>query len=307
MGKKGFEEFEALDDEALCQEARSGLTKTAKRVLLERYLKKIYWFPKEIMGADEEFCADFLDYAVEHVKGRDVFARFDPSRHVRFSTYFGVVLRNLYFDWLRVKKPYMRAVNIDSLDEAELPLAEAAAAVEEEEISDGARAEELIGKVGEPCKLLFKLLLLNNFYLREEEVRSLAEASGFDLAAVVKKLADSERECLEKSEKTKAHFDQLANVFWWKQLYEKKLSEREREGGITADELEVIRAKYEKRKNQYEKMLRRLRKRSEVVTLSYKSMADILNIRTETCAARLTRCKKKLLEEVAGDGEDADG
>ena len=148
MGKQdqSTEALASLSDEQLARLCAEGI-EAAERTLMQRHMQAIYWLPRRAFGAPEEELSGFLLYALEKIRQRDILAKFDPERGARFATWFGVVIRRLYLDYLRAGAGEPHAV----------PLEEDALSAPAEPAPDA--DDGLLARLQVQCRVLFKLLL----------------------------------------------------------------------------------------------------------------------------------------------------
>ncbi|MHC4870418.1 MAG: RNA polymerase sigma factor [Planctomycetota bacterium] len=290
-------DYSLLSDEELAQKCRQNIDE-AERALLDRYMQAVYWLPQRNFGAAEEDLSDFLIFAIEKIRKRHIFAKFDPESGTLFSTWFSVVTRNLYLDYLREHKYDPAFYELNSEDLA----AELAA---EEGVDEQQRnAELLLEKMELKCRTLFKMLLVNCFFLEADEIRWIAEQSGRSIMGVVYLLSEAEEEVREQDVERENKRAKLAAVYWWKCFYERKylsfankmnLPEEERDKNV-----EKMFNMLQKKKEQHLRILEELKKSSAISTTPYKRIADILNMKEGTLGSHITRCRHK---SVAGSGE----
>ncbi len=284
-------DFPLLNDEelaALCARGIDG----AERELLRRHMQAIYWLPRQAFGAPEEELSGFLIYAIEKIRKRDILGKFDPDQNTRFATWFGVVIRRLYLDYLRSQQqhePFLHELREDTAKEPE---------------TDSREPEEsLITRMQIRCRALFKLLLCNTHYLEADEIRWIAEQSGRSALDVARDIAELEERLRNAEVRMQQRYDRISVAFHWKNIYERQLQrlEKELEHPWTADHgnLEKIRRKLERRQQEYLNLVRELSGSAGIVTAPYRDLAGILGIKEGTLASQISRCRAGAAE-IAG-------
>lgn len=281
--------YAALDDAALAARCATG-DNEAERTLLARQMQAIYWLPRNAFGAPEECLADFLLYAVEKIRERDILSKYDPEKGAQFGTWFGVVIRRLYFDYLRAHPPAPPTVEL--FDNA----IEAKTEPDPEAEADPALLEHM--KVR--CRVLFKLLLCNTMFLQAEEVQWIAQASGKGVVDVTREIAMLEADLREQDVALAERYDRLATAFYWKSTYEQRIAsmERTREHPHTdADPaLEEVRGKLERRNREYLRLTHELSGMVGIATAPYRELASLLAMPEGTLASHLSRCRAAAAE-----------
>lgn len=269
-------------DEELAARCAEGID-AAERELLERYMQAIYWLPRQAFGADEDTLSDFLLYALEKLRTRDTLSKYDPSRGASFSTWFGVILRNLYLDYLRAQPDEPLA----------LELQEGVAAPPVEETSD--TEDRLLAAMHIRCRVLFKLLLCNSYLLTSEEVRWIADKSERGVLETTEQLAELEDELAQREANLQDRYDRLAVACWWKNTYEKQLERLEhnndRPWTRQAEEMDKIQARLERRRQEYRRIVHDLSGTAGIATTPYKDLARILGMPEGTVASHISRCR----------------
>ena len=276
------EQLSDLTDEDLAARCASGID-AAERELLTRHMQAIYWLPQRVFGAPEEELSGFLLFAIEKIRERDILAKYAPDKGARFATWLGVVIRNLYID-------YLRTIPDDGDDDIEL-LPEMTPSRAER------RAEhtELIGQLQERCRVLFKLLLCDTFFLEPSELEWLAKESGQGLAETARKVAELEERLRERETSLQERYDKLAKAHYRIRRYQLQLGslehacERPNTGYSPA--IEKLRAKLERGQREYETLSEELAGGGGIVTAPYKELAALLNTREGTLASNISRCR----------------
>lgn len=263
----------------------------AERELLRRYMQVIYWLPRQAFGASEEVLSDFLLFALEKIRERDILSKYDPARGANFRTWFGVVLRRLYLDYLRT-----RAVHEEvwvELDSDAIP----APAPSPPPDSD------ILQRMEPHCRVLFKLLLCNPSFLTEEEWKWLASRSRRGMLELAEWLEKEERELLERNAAIREKYDRLASAIWWKTHYErqaqtieKRLARPFTEG---SRELEETYAKLKRKEEEYHRLVADLAGGGGFATTPYRVLANLLRMKEGTLAAQISRCRAAAVEILA--------
>ena len=281
------EQFAQHSDEALAKLCAEGI-EAAERELLGRYMQAIYWLPNRIFGADEEDLSGFLIYAIEKIRERDTLAKYDKKKGARFSTWIGTVIRNLYLDYIRSlpNEPF----NIE-FEENAFPSQENRRKDERKSLLDLMQIK---------CRVMFKLLLCDTFFLDSDEISWIAEESGQSLIQTGENIARLEENLRSGEDKLKARYDKLSRAYYWKTAYEKKLHVMEKSKD-TATESELkkfheLERKLLKRRREYENILEDLSGMGGIVTAPYRELAKLLNISEGTLASNISRCRSGAAE-----------
>ncbi len=276
-------DWTVFTDEELAAHTAAGVD-AAERELLGRQMQAIYWLPQRAFGAPEEDLADFLIYALEKIRERDILAKYDPLQGARFSTWFGAVIRRLYLDYLRARQPALPVVD---LAEAETIPGPPPTAPEP--------AVELLAALQTRCRVLFKLLLCDTFFITTDEVTWLAEESGKSLLQVAAEIAELEERLRQTESSIQSKYDKLAKVHWWKNNYEKQLARLEKSLSLpwteNRTEVEAAHAKLLRRREEYERLVGELAGGGGLATAPYRDLAVLLNVKEGTLASQISRCR----------------
>lgn len=276
-----IKDFQLLADENLAQLCRRGI-EAAERELISRHMQAIYWLPQRVFGAPEEELSGFLIFAVEKLRERDILGKFESGKGAKFSTWLGVVIRNLYLDYIRSQP--------DNMENAEL--------FEDTLVSSPERRQErseLIDKMQHRCRVLFKLLLCDTYFIEPHELEWLAQESGKKLLDVIREIAGLEEKLRKREAKLQERYDKLARTHYWLNFYQRQLDKMSKTTekpnlGFNA-ELEKVRGKLERRKKEYDNLAEELAGSGGIVTAPYKDLADIMNVREGTLASNISRCR----------------
>ncbi len=280
--KEHKEQFAHHTDESLAALCKNGI-EAAERELLGRYMQAIYWLPQRIFGADEEELSGFLIYALEKIRERDTLSKYDSNKGARFSTWIGTVIRNLYLDYLRSQpnEPY----SIE-FEESSFPSME--------NRREGER-KSLLDLMLIKCRVIFKLLLCDTFFLESEEIAWIAQESEQSLIQTTENIARLEENLRQGEDKLQARYDKLSRAYYWKSTYEKKLHrlEKNRSTATAEDlaEIEAIERKLLKRRREYENILEDLSGMGGIITAPYRELSKLLNISEGTLASNISRCR----------------
>ncbi len=278
-------EFSDLSNEELAARCAQGID-AAERELLQRHMQGIYWLPHRLFGTPEEVLSDFLLYAVDKIRERDILAKYDAQRGARFSTWFAIVLRRLFLDYLRARpqEPGLLELRPDAA-------ATAPAEVDTE-------PPTLLNDMENGCRVLFKLLLCNAFSLTPAEYRWIAETSGRTVVDVAREVAALEERLRATESQVQDRYDKLAVVHWWNTHYQKQMQALEREAGAAPDDprYEKTLARLRRRREEYERLVADLAGHAGLATVPYKDLAALLNLKEGTLASRISRCRAKAAE-----------
>ena len=280
--KQHKEQFTTKSDEELASLCKEGI-EAAERELLGRYMQAIYWLPQRVFAAAEEELSGFLIYALEKIRERDTLAKYNPKKGARFSTWMGTVIRNLYLDYLRTlpEEPY----NIE---------------LEENNFSTPTNRREserssLLDLMQVKCRVIFKLLLCDTFFLESEEIHWIAKESGQTLIKTAENVAKLEENLRKGEEKLQNRYDKLSKAYYWKNFYEKKLRNLEKNPEALSSsqkkEMAVIEKKLQRRRKEYENILDDLSGMGGIVTAPYRELAKLLNTSEGTLASNISRCR----------------
>ncbi len=269
-------------DEELAALCAQGID-NVERELLQRYMQAIYWLPRQAFGVPEEDLSDFLLYAIEKIRSRDILAKYDPTRGARFSTWFGVILRNLFLDYTRSHRPGPASLELDE----SLP---APAEPDPPEAED-----ELLKAMQTRCRVLFKLLLCNTYLLTPEEIRWIAEQSKRSVLDVTRRIAAMEEGLADKEARLRQRYDKLATACWWKSNYEKQVRriERTTEHPWTKPPEDLGKAcdRLERRRQEYDRLVHELSGTAGIATAPYRELAKLLAVPDGTIASHISRCR----------------
>jgi len=278
-----------LADEQLAALCGQGI-EAAERELIRRQMQAIYWLPRRAFGAPEEELSGFLLYAIEKIRGRDILAKFDPDQGTRFRTWFGVVIRRLYLDDLRTQGHPPAAVE---LQEDGLAGADPSGAAEAPE-------DELLAAMQVQCRALFKLLLCNTCYLTPEEIRWVAQTSGASVLEAAEGVARLEERLRNAEVRLRERYDRLAVAHWWKTTYERQLQRLETELEHPWTEAhegwEKTRARLDRRRQEYERLVHDLSGGAGIATAPYRELAALLGLKEGTLASQISRCRARAAE-----------
>ncbi len=284
MGKtdRPTEALASLSDEQLAELCAEGI-EAAERTLMQRHMQAIYWLPRRAFGAPEEELSGFLLYALEKIRQRDILAKFDPERGTRFTTWFGVVIRRLYLDYLRAGTAEPNAVPLEE-DALSAP------AEPEPDANDG-----LLARLQVQCRVLFKLLLCDTYYLTPEEVRWVAEKSGRSVLEVAAQIAQLEERLRQAETRLRERYDRLSVVYWWKNTHERQLQRLEKEldrpWREEQEAMERTRQRLERRRTEYARLADELSGGAGIVTAPYRELARLLREKEGTLASQISRCR----------------
>lgn len=282
--------------------------------LLEQHHSLIYSFPVKVMGASEDECADFYCYAIEQIRRRKILSaeKYVEREGARFETWLSVVLRHLYIDLKRAQ----REPRIDLSDSLESTVASPRTA-EVQSIPENVAMAEAALKVLKPeCRVLFKLLLLNDLYLTADDLQVLSKRSGRPIPELLELLAELETQVSGRSVREQERQEELTRVFWWVEHYRLKLSQLLDIYGDTpamypprvAERIIEVRRKLQKRRRQHAELVRAYHAAGITVKASYEMIANILNTTRDAVKMEAYRCRRAWLERanpelVADDAE----
>lgn len=282
MGKdKQGNPLEALSDEDLAARCAQGI-EAAERELISRHMQAIYWLPQRVFGAPEEELSGFLLFAIEKIRERDIFGKYQPEKGARFTTWLGVVIRNLYIDYLRAQP--------EGPEEVEL-------VAETYETRPERRQErsDLIELMQERCRVIFKLLLCDTFFLEPQEVAWIAQESGRGLGETALAIAELEEVLRERETALQQRYDRLAAAHYQVRrcelLLERAERASERPNTAFSPELERLRMRLERRRREYGNLAGELAGSGGIVTAPYRELANLLNTREGTLASNISRCR----------------
>lgn len=270
-----------LSDEDLAARCAAGI-EAAERELLSRHMPAIYWLPQRVFGAPEEELSGFLLFAIEKIRERNTLAKFAPEKGARFATWLGVVIRNLYIDYLRSQP--------DEEQQQEL--------IEDSLIAPTERREErstLIAQMQLRCRALFKLLLCDTFFLEPAELEWLAQESGRSLSETARQVAELEEQLRERESSLQGRYDKLAKAHYrlrrCQLQLEKQEKSREMPNTEFSPEVERLRDRLDRCRREYAALSADLAGSGGIVTAPYKELSQILNTREGTLASNLSRCR----------------
>lgn len=276
------DEFTTYSDEKLAGLCAKGID-VAERELLGRYMQPIYWLPRRLFGAPEEDLSGFLIFAIEKIRERDILGKFLRDKGVKFSTWMGVVIRNLYMDYLRTLP--------ENLEGSEL-IEESVAAPKERRERE---RPELLDMMQVRCKVLFKMLLCDTLYLEPEDIEWISSESGRGVAETASEIAKLEDRLRESETKLQERYDKLSRAYYWKSRYERQLLRLEkgahRPHTTYNKDVDVLERKLERRRKEYENVAEELSGSGGIVTAPYRELAALLNVSEGTLASNISRCR----------------
>jgi RNA polymerase sigma factor (sigma-70 family) len=275
-----------LSDDELCARCREGI-ELAERELLGRYMPAIYWLPHRLLGVPEEELAGFLLFAMEKIRERDLLAQFAPERGAKFSTWFSVVIRNLYIDYLRAQPDKDPVI---SREPEEIDDRFAASETQREERS------ALLEKMQIKCRVTFKLLLADTFQLTGDDLAFLAQESGRSLTDAAQEVARLEERLRSEDERIAKRYDQLARAYYWKNFYARQVAQLEKQTPLphttaAGPRLEKMRRLQQRRQQEYDTLTFELSGIGGIVTTPYKELARLFKTPEGTLASNISRCR----------------
>lgn len=271
-----------VSDEELVAQCRQGI-ELAERELLGRYMQAIYWLPHRILGVPEEELSGFLLFAIEKIRERDTLAKYDVTRGASFSTWLGVIIRNLYIDYVRSQP--------DELPTQEL--------IAEHHVTEAVQSRavrtELLSKMQIKCRVIFKLLLCDTFQLNAEDLAWLSQESGRGLIDTAKEVAKLEERLRGDEVRIAERYDKLARAYYRKNFYARQIFELEKQLATpnlsTNKKLEKLRRIYERRQAEYDTLNFELSGIGGIVTAPYKELSRLLKTPEGTLASNISRCR----------------
>ncbi len=278
--------------------------------LLESHHALIYAFPQRVMGASEEECADFYVYALEQIEKRKILSaeKYVEREGARFETWLGTVLRNLYIDMKRAQ----REPRIDLSDTLEATAAARPEPAAEEAVPESvALCERALAALKPESRVLFKLLLLNDLFLTDEDWQVLSERSGRPVPELMELVSELEAQVRNRSAKEQQRQEELTRVFWWVEHYRMKLAHLHEAHGHnetewsprTAEQIREVRRKLAKRRKQHAELVRSYRAAGIMVKASYDMIARVLNTSRDAVKMEAYRARRAYLEAALGESD----
>lgn len=276
-------------------------TRGGSPILTERHHAMVYWFPVKVMGASEDECADFYVYAVDQIKRRQIFSaeKYTEREGAKFETWLGVVLRNLYIDLKRAT----RQPKVDLSDNLEASIAGNSDVLDPEHAQ---AADEALGLLKPEARVLFKLLLLNDLYLTDEDLAIVAERAGRTVEQTVQILRDLEMQVGERGQREQERQEELTRVFWWVEYYRNRLrhlrqvhgNDPARHSARATALITEVRRKLAKRRAQHAELVRTYRAAGLTVKASYEMIAKVLNTTRDAVKMEAYRCRRAYIEAI---------
>lgn len=276
--------------------------------LLDQHHALIYSFPVKVMGATEDECADFYVYAIEQIRRRKILSaeKYVEREGAKFETWLCVVLRHLYIDLKRSQ----REPRIDLSDSLENTAPAPNIGADGPTEADNVKMAEDALKVLKPeSRVLFKLLLLNDLFLTEDDLEVLSERSGRPIPELVEMLTDLENQVGKRSMREQERQEELTRVFWWVEHYRAKLQHLVEAYGATeeswppriSERIVEVRRKLAKRRRQHAELVRSYRAAGITVKASYEMIARVLNTTRDAVKMEAYRCRRAYLERANPD------
>lgn len=287
----------------------------AAREFQECYGELIYGFPMRVYRVPPEDAGDFYVFAFD--RGR-IFRRVRTFEgRAPFRAYLlGFVLDDLVLEWKRGSRE-LETVSMETLGEFPAPPDERGPLSDEssEDTVDRSALSEALAEL-EPSKaVVMKLLYVEDYELKANELRYLAEVSGCEIAEVLSRVDRLRATVREREASLKKMEDALDAVQAWIQLYERRRQRlledlsglppvstaaqrlREEEG--------ELQRKIERRRRQRTKLLEQTQRRK--VTAPYKDIAAMLNTSVGNVGSQIARLRRELLGKIGAKGRRAGG
>jgi RNA polymerase sigma factor (sigma-70 family) len=296
---------EARAAQELIRRCLSGDSQAA-REFQECYGELIYGYPMRVYRVPPEDAGDFYVFAFD--RGR-IFRRVRTFEgRAPFRAYLlGFVLDDLVLEWKRGSRE-LETVSMETLGEFAAPPEDHGPLSDDsgEDAVDRSALSEALAQL-EPSKaVVMKLLYVEDYELKANELRFLAEASGCDVAEVLSRVDRLRATVREREASLKRMEDSLDAVQAWIQLYERRRQrlledlnglppESSAARRLREEEVELQR-KIERRRRQRTKLLDQTQRRK--VTAPYKEIAALLNTSVGNVGSQIARLRRELLSKI---------
>ncbi|MDH5654333.1 MAG: sigma-70 family RNA polymerase sigma factor [Spirochaetia bacterium] len=273
------------------------------------YSTDMYNFPIKVFHLDEDAASDFFLYAYERLSNGKRFKSFQGRS--AFRTWFYTVLRNLLIDWLRTVRE-IKTVNVTKIDDNgnEYKLIENTP--DPRSILSGDDKQEFkqfisrLNQLSMEMRVIFKLSFIYYLDLSQEEIVYLAEKSMRPHTEVISFLTHLKNKLSEKEMKNIDYEDKITSLFLSimelkskkTKLLDGKKKSTENVLLVSADDIEIekLDRAIEKKYQQREKLLEKMKKGHFISRTPYKYVAEILNIPEGSISVHMMRVTEKLLK-----------
>lgn len=252
----------------------------------------VYAYPVRVYRLPDEEAGAFYVYAF--TDGR-IFrrARSYEGRASLRSFLSGYVLDHLVLEWRRGDRR-VATVPLDTVAEPAQP----------EALEFDASGSSLV-LASEPRSLLVKLLFIEDYELRPEELRQIARDSGRTLREVLERIERLRATVRAREYSMHALEESLATVHSWIQLYERRIAAIEADLAVAPASSPIAVRLLDERRELLRKLLARRQQRARItsdlrrrkITAPYKDIAALLNTSINNIASQLRRLKIDLSQQ----------
>lgn len=274
-----------------------------------RYSSDMYNFPIKVFHLDEDAASDFFLYAYERLSNGKRFKSFQGRS--AFRTWFYTVLRNLLIDWLRTVRE-IKTVNITKTDDNGNEYKMIENSPDPRSILGPDSEEEFRGFIERlntlniELRVIFKLSFIYYLDLSQEEIVYLAKKSKRPHTEVINFLAHLKNKLSEKEMKNIDFEDKITSLYLSimelkgrkNKLFDDKKKSSENAILVSGNEFEIekLDKSIEKKYQQRDKLLEKMKKGHFISKTPYKYIAEIMNIPEGSVSVHMMRVQEKLLK-----------
>ena len=258
--------------------------------IIEYLTPLIYSYPHIIAGLDEDSCSDYFEYLLTRME--KVISSYRVMDY-KFMTWFSVVLRRQYYNWLKSKKNQIQDIPIlnapidgESGDE----LISFLAYEEYRSTNSFEKLENMINTLPAREKTIMKLHYFSFF--QEEDLFELSEIFSLEFQTVLKKYQNYSIPLEQREQKIYSIQEKLGLAYQRLQ----KLRENRKHNEIPIDILDDLNKGTETAEKLHNNTLESLKK--SFLSLRHEEIADLTGLSVKNVANTLYRGKQLLKEKI---------
>ena len=258
--------------------------------VIEYLTPLIYSYPHIIAGLDEDSCSDYFEYLLTRME--KVISSYCVMDY-KFMTWFSVVLRRQYYNWLKSKKNQIQDIPIlnapidgESGDE----LISFLAYEEYRSTNSFEKLENMINTLPAREKTIMKLHYFSFF--QEEDLFELSEIFSLEFQTVLKKYQNYSIPLEQREQKIYSIQEKLGLAYQRLQ----KLRENRKHNEIPIDILDDLNKGTETAEKLHNNTLESLKK--SFLSLRHEEIADLTGLSVKNVANTLYRGKQLLKEKI---------
>lgn len=258
--------------------------------VIEYLTPLIYSYPHIIAGLDEDSCSDYFEYLLTRME--KVISSYRVMDY-KFMTWFSVVLRRQYYNWLKSKKNQIQDIPIlnapidgESGDE----LISFLAYEEYRSTNSFEELENMINTLPAREKTIMKLHYFSFF--QEEDLFELSEIFSLEFQTVLKKYQNYSIPLEQREQKIYSIQEKLGLAYQRLQ----KLRESRKNNEIPIDILDDLNKGTEIAEKLHNNTLESLKK--SFLSLKHEEIADLTGLSVKNVANTLYRGKQLLKEKI---------